>query len=308
MRILLCLALALGLAAEASSLDKTDFPPVLGGFVKSKDWKYNREKGQEEFIGDVSYRNPNYFLKSDWALDDKKQEQVQLKGSVYINALRKDGSVLENYSDRADYSKKSGLAHFFAGKEPARMIYTPADKKYVMDSLSETALVEEKKSRLLLTGNVKCHIQREDGSETRTFSDKADYNDITGLGNLAMNTQEGRVKITHADPKKGNMSALSRTTDFDSKLELATFTGDTSLSADGMTSRSDLAVYDFKTTNLDLSGGRPVVWGARNGYDFAMQGDFITVNRSSETMKARGKTRGWTRKQLPEPTAVTGKK
>ena len=297
MKPALLLALALSLAAEAQALEKGDFPPVLGGFVKSKDWKYNREKGQEEFIGDVSYRNPNYFLKADWALDDKKLEQVHLKGSVYINALRKDGSTLENYSDRADYSKPTGIANFFAGKEPVHIIYTPADKLSMMESFSETAVVEEKKSQIQLSGSVKGRVQRKDGSETNTFSDKADYNDASGLGNFAMNSPQGRVKITHTDPVRGNMQASSNLTAFNTKQEVATFTGTAELSADGMNSKSDTAVYSFKTTNLDLSGGRPVVWGSRNGYDFAMQGDFITVNRSSETMKANGKTRGWTRKQ-----------
>ncbi|HOX22351.1 MAG TPA: hypothetical protein PLL10_02725, partial [Elusimicrobiales bacterium] len=281
-------------------LDKKDFPPVLGGVVKSDDWKYNREKGQEEFIGNVSYRAPSYELKADWALDDKKQETVHLKGSVYLKAIRKDGSVLENYSHLADYSKRSGIAHFFSGPAPVRILYTPQDKKSFMETFSTSALIEEKKSYIKLTGTVRSTTKRQDGSETKTFSDDADYNDTTGLGSFVMSAPADRVRIEHRDPVRGNMLALARKTDFDSKQEFATFTGDTALAADGMNSRSDLAVYSFKTTNLDLSGGRPVVWGARNGYDFAMQGDFISINRSSETMTARGKVRGWSRKQ-PQP-------
>ncbi|NLO90722.1 MAG: hypothetical protein GX410_01850 [Elusimicrobia bacterium] len=295
----LALALALLAAADAAALDRDAFPPVLGGVVRSKKWVVRRDSKQEEFIGDVSYRNPAYFLKSDWALDDKKKEEIFLKGSVYINARRQNGSVLETYCDRAEYSKLSGLARFFSGNDPVRLLYTSSDGAMKMNTLSDTALVDEKKSYMKLTGTVKGVINRADGSVTNTFSDQAEYSDISGDGMFSMNAPGDRVKITHSDPQKGSILALSRQADFKSKQETATFTGDSDITAEKMRARSDNAVYDFKTTVLDLSGGRPVVAGERNGYDFAMQADFISINRSSETMKAGGKVRGWTRKQEP---------
>jgi len=59
-----------------------DLTPLLGGSVKSDKWIINREKQQEEFIGNVSYKNENYSLTADYGLSNRAQNTFLLKGNI----------------------------------------------------------------------------------------------------------------------------------------------------------------------------------------------------------------------------------
>ncbi len=61
---------------------KQDLNALLGGSVQSDKWLINREKQQEEFIGNVRYNNDIYSLKADYALSQRKENTYLLKGNI----------------------------------------------------------------------------------------------------------------------------------------------------------------------------------------------------------------------------------
>ena len=61
---------------------KQDLSALLGGSVQSDKWLINREKEQEEFIGNVRYQNDIYSIKSDYALSQRKDKTYLLKGNI----------------------------------------------------------------------------------------------------------------------------------------------------------------------------------------------------------------------------------
>ncbi|MBQ4493756.1 MAG: hypothetical protein II972_04070 [Elusimicrobiaceae bacterium] len=59
-----------------------DLSALLGGSVQSNKWIINRDKEQEEFIGNVRYQNDIYNLRSDYALSQRKENTYLLKGNI----------------------------------------------------------------------------------------------------------------------------------------------------------------------------------------------------------------------------------
>ena len=64
---------------------KQDLGALLGGSVQSDKWLINREKEQEEFIGNVRYQNDIYSLKSDYALSQRKDKTYLLRGNISVS-------------------------------------------------------------------------------------------------------------------------------------------------------------------------------------------------------------------------------
>lgn len=69
---------------------KQDLSALLGGSVQSEKWLINREKEQEEFIGNVRYQNDIYNLKSDYALSQRKDQTYLLKGNIVASQTLED--------------------------------------------------------------------------------------------------------------------------------------------------------------------------------------------------------------------------
>lgn len=67
-----------------------DLNALLGGSVQSDKWLINREKEQEEFIGNVRYQNDIYNLKSDYALSARKDKTYLLKGNILASQNLED--------------------------------------------------------------------------------------------------------------------------------------------------------------------------------------------------------------------------
>lgn len=67
-----------------------DLSAILGGSVQSDRWLINRDKQEEEFIGNVSYKNDIYSLKADYALSKRKENTYLLKGNITASQILED--------------------------------------------------------------------------------------------------------------------------------------------------------------------------------------------------------------------------
>ena len=164
--LILCLIPAASPAAETA---KTDFP-VVGGVVRSEKWIIRKEKGEEEFSGNVSYKNADYSFKSDWALFKKAEGELLLKGHASGVRLWPDGSKTEAFGGYARCLNEAQTAFL----EPARggqVLITHDDPKYgIWRATADKAFFDGKKNRLDLEGNA-----RIEGENLVSLSEKAVY-------------------------------------------------------------------------------------------------------------------------------------
>ena len=63
---------------------------LLGGMVQSDRWIIRKDKMEEEFIGNVSYKNDIYNIKADYALSRRKEQTFTLKGNVFASQKKDD--------------------------------------------------------------------------------------------------------------------------------------------------------------------------------------------------------------------------
>jgi len=158
------------LPAPAAAQVKADFPNVLGGVVRSDKWIIRRKAGEEEFIGDVSYKNPFYAVSADWAMFRRKRGIVDLKGKVHGTKIEKTGAQTESFSHTATYNLNSNTALLKPkSDETVKVIHTdPKRGKWTADAKS--AFFNEKKSTVILSQDVKIK-----GEEVSSLSKQAVY-------------------------------------------------------------------------------------------------------------------------------------
>ncbi len=105
-------AAMLTLLAGAAFAAEPSKPKLAGAVVRSKEYVVRREpKREEEFIGDVSYRQRGREFYSDWALR-QEPERWKARGHVRIVWKREDGTVSRAWGERAIYdgiSEKGSL-------------------------------------------------------------------------------------------------------------------------------------------------------------------------------------------------------
>lgn len=222
MKIIAALWFLMMTAAAHGADAKYSMPPVLGGVVRSDKWVMRKKPPEEEFTGNVSYKNPNYDVKADWALYKRAEESVSLKGNV-----------------RAMLKKES--------------------------------------------------------EQTRVKAHSAEYKHKTGEIWLYPENDKDKVHIFHDDPKQGNWTSVSRTAYIDQKEQMALLSGTARITDGKMHSISREARYFNGTGLFRLTGGRPVVWGIFDKYDFAIQGDKAEASKFYNTVTVEGRTRGWIR-------------
>lgn len=162
------------LHAYASSAKKT--PSLAGGVVRSEKWTIRRDKGEEEFEGNVSYHKDEYDFKSDWALYRKKQGHWQARGSLVGVRTWENGNRTECYGSRGEYFQNTGEGAVFSDP-PERVRIVHHDLlEGTWQSFSDKALANEKESLLTLSGNVATH-----GDKSHSLSDTAVYDNTTSM-------------------------------------------------------------------------------------------------------------------------------
>jgi lipopolysaccharide export system protein LptA len=148
-RLLLVLALSLpGLCRAEKTPDL-----MMGSVVKSDMWKMDRVRNLETFTGNVSFRNPRYSLKADYAVYDRTKSLWNLRGSVYTLRHFIDLSQVEMNCDHARYFEIAEEAYLERGVLPVRMKYRGADGRE-LDGRSDHAKAENKIGLMYFTGNV----------------------------------------------------------------------------------------------------------------------------------------------------------
>ncbi|MFH1618342.1 MAG: hypothetical protein ABIG11_00395 [bacterium] len=163
---------------------KTSFssPSLAGGVVRSEKWIIRRDKGEEEFEGNVSYNQGGHQFKADWALYRKNLGRWDAKKNIYGSRLWPDGSRTQCYGDSAEFFQESlpdgrqagGRSIVYAG-ESLRVKLIHEEPSYgIWNSLSDKAVLEQKNSTLHLSGNV--FFTRED---MQSWSDTAIYDNLS---------------------------------------------------------------------------------------------------------------------------------
>lgn len=163
---LLCLFLALPLGAEE------DF--LMGSVVKSDKWKMDRANDREVFEGNVSFRNPRYTLKADYALYTRPARTWNMKGSVYMLRRFDDRSQIEMNCSKAVYLETLEEAILERGPLPVRMRYTGPDGR-VLRGVADKSFAENKKGLMSFDGAFALSTENLD-----MYSEKGLYNNAEG--------------------------------------------------------------------------------------------------------------------------------
>ena len=145
-------ALAGGEASTAG--EKTLYPALIGGVVKSDTWTVRRTKGEEEFEGHVSYRNSEYKVFADWGLYQRNNGLVRLRGNIDGTKYWKDGSVSRSYADKAQYFLKTNSAQLDTNTGGAVKLYQDDPVRGKWNTLSETAFFDGKSGTVKLDRDV----------------------------------------------------------------------------------------------------------------------------------------------------------
>ncbi|MDD4004372.1 MAG: LptA/OstA family protein [Elusimicrobiaceae bacterium] len=151
-------------------IEKPSFPPVLGGVVKSDYWKMYRTKGVEVFKGSVSYTNPDYRLKADYAEVDRASGLVRASGGVNGERFWPNGNTSLAKAARTLYSMRDEKAQLWpAAGEKVSLTHNDV-KKGTLKTFSDTVIFNGKTQTFLLTGDAEI-----EGNGITTLSKNALY-------------------------------------------------------------------------------------------------------------------------------------
>lgn len=153
--IICAFGFGLSLSQDKLKSKKEDLPPVLGGIVRSDKWEIQKNPPREEFTGNVSYKNPYYEVKADWALFKRMKGLFNAKGNVWGKKNWADGAVTEVFCHRADYNRTTGIAMMFP-KENEFVEITHLEPDYgKWTGISREVLFDEENERVDLIRDVK---------------------------------------------------------------------------------------------------------------------------------------------------------
>jgi len=147
MKKLLCLLLLLSCLQPLRAAE--DF--LMGSVVKSDKWKMDRTNDREIFEGNVSFRNPRYTLKADYALYTRPAQAWNMRGSIYMLRRFEDRSQVEMNCDKAVYLETLEEATLDRGTLPVRMKYTGPDGR-VLRGHADRTFAESKKGLMTFNG------------------------------------------------------------------------------------------------------------------------------------------------------------
>lgn len=182
----------------ASSRSRSPSPKLKGSIVRSDKWIIRREKGEEEFQGNVSYHQGGYRFKSDWALYRKKSGHWKARGNVYCSMTWDDGAKAECYGDHGEYFQDTGQGAVFSdeqdsplsrgigrrqslpnGKGRVEVSYCGPDHG-TWHSYSDRATLNKPESLLTLLGNVLIK-----SATMQAMSDSAVYDNLESVLTLS---------------------------------------------------------------------------------------------------------------------------
>ena len=92
-----------------------DLNALLGGSVKSDKWLINRDRQEEEFIGNVRYQNEIYDLKADYGLSKRAENTYLLKGNILASQTLPD-TFTQIKAEQIFYNNKTLKGYALAKK------------------------------------------------------------------------------------------------------------------------------------------------------------------------------------------------
>lgn len=161
-------------AADPAKSSRTDEDFLMGSVVKSDKWKMDRANDREIFEGNVSFRNPRYTLKADYALYSRPARTWNMRGGVYMLRRFDDRSQVEMSCGKAVYLETLEEATLERGAQPVRMKYTGPDAR-VLRGRADRAFAENKKGLINFDGAFALSTENLD-----IYSRKGLYNNAEG--------------------------------------------------------------------------------------------------------------------------------
>jgi len=178
-KLLLAVCLLSAQTALAADAPKRRYPP-LTGLIKSAAWRSRPLLEEEEYTGDVSYRDSEYLLKSDRAVYQRAKGVLTLTGNVDGTKLWKDASLSHAWADKGVYKMDDDTSFLEPQAEGGRVKLFHSDpQRGKWTSLSKTAFFDGKTRLARLEENVAIT-----GESAVSQSDTALYNYNTSLFNL----------------------------------------------------------------------------------------------------------------------------
>jgi lipopolysaccharide export system protein LptA len=141
-------------ASDVIKSKKADLPPVLGGIVRSDQWVIKKNPPLEEFIGNVSYKNPYYEIKADHAIFNRLTGVFFAEGNVWGKKQWADGSITEMFCHTAEYDRNAQIATAYSNGKGFVKINHTEPKLGSWQSESKKALFDEATQRVDLVGEV----------------------------------------------------------------------------------------------------------------------------------------------------------
>ena len=151
--------------------------PVMGGVVRSKEWRIRRApEKEEEFIGAVSYRAADTAIKADWALYRHAARTWKARGNVDAERRLSSGDVVEARGEEAFYDQGAEIG-VLSAKDRVTFERRPAAGE--PDRGSAGKLRWEARAKAFFSGGVRVW-----GPRMESWSDEAAYD--RALGELTL--------------------------------------------------------------------------------------------------------------------------
>lgn len=150
-----------------------DLSTLLGGSVQSDKWLINREKEQEEFIGNVRYQNDIYSLKSDYALSARKENTYLLKGNI-LASQNLENIFTQIKAEEIFYNNKTSKGYILGKKnKQIEVLYKTPNNTFNL--YGDRADFKRDKNLIEITG----------------YSELDDLNNTLYADTITFNTQSG---------------------------------------------------------------------------------------------------------------------
>lgn len=173
MNALVLLLIGAGLALGRTGEGPQGQAGVLGGLVSSREWKVRRApEKEEEFIGDVRYRNAESAVAADWALYRHATQSWRARGHVGIEHKLPSGDKVSAKGSEATYDQRTRNGSL---SSPERVEFTRTPLEGEPDHGVASRADWEGRERMTLAGLV--HVW---GPRLETWSDRAEFDHAAG--------------------------------------------------------------------------------------------------------------------------------
>ncbi|MBI4655437.1 MAG: hypothetical protein HY746_01695 [Elusimicrobia bacterium] len=239
----------------------------MGSVVRSRNWKIDRINRLEIFDGDVSFKNPYYNLKADFAVYDKAKKEWNFQKNIYCLRFFDDGSTMEiKQADSGNYFEESKKAVLLPQEQRLLLLsYASKDgRNNEPPAHPPQFLAETKHGGRQVSGAM---------SPDRNIATAAPGAEGYADGQT-LRTKCGKIE---ADGIKSEIN----------------FMGNFSLENDRIIAASENAFYQNADSSFLLYGSTPSVTGIKEGYDFTIIAEQIKFFRNTGNLSVSGNVRGW---------------